>query len=95
MTLRITSTARRLLRLTVRQRWPEIVEPRSSVADAVCGRAEVLTLPFTIRGIARGGAAIEPLYIAATMRGGGKDRGRRRFDLRACAAQPARGRPDA
>ncbi len=69
VTLRITSTARRRLRLTVRQRWPEIVEPRSTVADAVCGRAEVLTLPFTIRGIARGGAAIEPLYIAATMRG--------------------------
>src|ERR1700741_3790679 len=46
VTLRITTTARRALRMTVRQRWPEIVEPRSSVADAVCAAAEVLTLPF-------------------------------------------------
>jgi len=69
VTVRITSNGRRRLRLTVRQRWPEIIEPRSSVADAVCGVGEVLTLPFMIRGIARGGAAIEPLYVAATMRG--------------------------
>jgi len=66
VTLGITTTSRRALRMTVRQRWPEIIEPRSSEADAVCGAGEVLTLPFTIRGIARGTATIEPLYIAAT-----------------------------
>src|SRR6188474_2359488 len=56
VTVRIMATGRHSLRMTVRQRWPEIVEPRSSVADAVCGAGEVLTLPFTIRGIARGTA---------------------------------------
>lgn len=67
VTIGITTTARRALRMTVRQRWPEIIEPRSSVADAVCGAGEMLTLPFTIRGIARGTETIEPLYVAATM----------------------------
>ncbi|HEV7767140.1 MAG TPA: DUF58 domain-containing protein [Thermoanaerobaculia bacterium] len=66
VSVRITTSSRRSVRLTVRQRWPEIVEPRSSTADAVCGAGEVLTLPFTIRGIARGTAAVEPLYLAAT-----------------------------
>jgi uncharacterized protein (DUF58 family) len=64
--VQIATTARHALRLTVRQRWPEIVEPRSTVIDALCGAGEVLTLPFAIRGIARGTAAIEPLYVAAT-----------------------------
>jgi uncharacterized protein (DUF58 family) len=69
VTLQIASTARSALRLTVRQRWPEIVEPRSSVVDAVCGAGEMVALPFTIRGIARGTATIEPVSIAATIRG--------------------------
>ncbi|HEX2059708.1 MAG TPA: DUF58 domain-containing protein [Thermoanaerobaculia bacterium] len=67
--LRITTTARRPLRLTVRQPWPELVEPRSSVAEAICRAGEVLALPFSIRGIARGTAEVEPAYVAATMRG--------------------------
>jgi uncharacterized protein (DUF58 family) len=69
VTVRITSSARRALRVTVRQRWPDIVEPRASEVDAVIGPREELMPPFTIRGIARGTATIEPLYIAATMRG--------------------------
>lgn len=67
--LRITTTARRPLRLTVRQPWPEIVEPRSSVASAVCRAGEMLPLQFSIRGIARGTAAVEPAYVAATVLG--------------------------
>lgn len=66
VTIRITPS--RAVRLTVRQRWPEIVEPRSSSAEGLAGAREVLTLPFTIRGIARGTATIEPLYIAAAQR---------------------------
>src|SRR5215203_3644812 len=39
VSVRITSS--RAVRLTVRQRWPEIVEPRSSTADALSGAREV------------------------------------------------------
>ncbi|MFL6245027.1 MAG: DUF58 domain-containing protein [Thermoanaerobaculia bacterium] len=66
VTIQITTS--RAVRLTVRQRWPEIVEPRSSTADALSGAREVLTLPFAIRGIARGTATVEPLYLAASQR---------------------------
>jgi uncharacterized protein (DUF58 family) len=65
--VRITPT--RAIRLTARQRWPELVEPRSSNADAICSARATVALPFAIRGIARGTATIEPLYVAATMRG--------------------------
>jgi uncharacterized protein (DUF58 family) len=66
VTVRITTS--RAVRLTVRQRWPEIVEPRSSTAEALSGAREVLTLPFAIRGVARGTALVEPLYVAASQR---------------------------
>jgi len=59
----------RTVRMSVRQRWPEIVEPRSSVSDAICRAGEVVTLDFAIRGIARGTNAVEPLYAAVTMLG--------------------------
>lgn len=68
-TVRITSNARRRLRLFVRQRWPEIVEPRSTTAEAIIRPGEVLPLELHARGIARGTAAIEPLYVAFTWLG--------------------------
>ena len=67
VSLRIGTSA--TVRLTIRQRWPEIVEPRSSIADAICRAREVVALDFTIRGIARGTAAVEPLHVSMTMRG--------------------------
>src|SRR5690349_15181919 len=69
VTVRVRTNARRTLRLTVRQRWPEIVEPRSSSADALCRAGEVVALEFSIRGISRGTATVEPLYVAITMYG--------------------------
>ena len=66
VTIRITTS--RAVRLTVRQRWPDIVEPRSSTADALSGARETVTLPFAIRGIARGTATVEPLYVGASQR---------------------------
>jgi uncharacterized protein (DUF58 family) len=69
LTISITTTAKRALRLVIRQRWPELVDPRSTVVEAISAPGEVLTLPFAIRGVARGTATIEPLYIAATMFG--------------------------
>jgi uncharacterized protein (DUF58 family) len=68
-TVRITSNAKRRLRLVVRQRWPEIVEPRSSTTDAIIRPGEVLPIELQARGIARGTAIVEPLYIAATSLG--------------------------
>jgi uncharacterized protein (DUF58 family) len=68
-TVRITSNTKRKLRLVVRQRWPEIVEPRSSTNDAIIRPGEVLPIELHARGIARGTATIEPMYIAATSLG--------------------------
>lgn len=67
--VRITTTSRRPLRLLIRQRWPDLVEPRSSVVNAMIRAGEVLGVELQPRGISRGTAVVEPLWIAATMRG--------------------------
>ncbi len=69
VTVRISTSSSRALRLMVRQRWPEIVEPRSMVLEAICRPGEMLALDLHARGISRGTAAVEPLYVAATIRG--------------------------
>src|SRR6185295_4809048 len=69
ITIRISTSARRAVRMVVRQRWPSIVEPRSSTAEAICRAGEVVALEFTVRGIARGTAVVEPLYAAVTLWG--------------------------
>lgn len=68
-TIRITTTARRALRIVVRQRWPEIVTPRSQTVYAISRPREVLAVDFALRGIARGSKTAEPAYVAATMFG--------------------------
>ena len=67
--VRVTTNARRPLRLLIRQRWPELVEPRSSVVHALIRAGEMLAVELQPRGITRGTATVEPVYIAATMRG--------------------------
>ena len=67
VTVSISTSSTRPLRLTVRQHWPDIVEPRSTVLEAICGPGEVLSLDFHARGISRGTAPVAPLYLAATM----------------------------
>ncbi|HEY0371080.1 MAG TPA: DUF58 domain-containing protein [Thermoanaerobaculia bacterium] len=69
VTVRLTTTARRPLRLMIRQRWPELVEPRSSVVNAIIRAGEALAVDMNPRGIARGTATVGPLYVAATLRG--------------------------
>lgn len=69
VTVKITANAGRPLRLTVRQRWPEIVEPRSTVLEAIVRPDELLSLDFAARGISRGTATVEPLHVGATMFG--------------------------
>lgn len=68
-TVRVSTSARRPLRLLLRQRWPDIVEPRSSIARGICRPGEVLAIDLEVRGISRGTATVEPLYVAATMHG--------------------------
>jgi uncharacterized protein (DUF58 family) len=66
VTLRISTTARQALRLVVRQRWPLVVSPRSTVLYAVSRPGELLSLDLAVRAIARGTATVEPLFVAAT-----------------------------
>lgn len=65
-TVMLHSNARRPLRLTVRQRWPEMVEPRSSIQEAILRPGETLSLDFEARGVARGTGTVEPLHLAVT-----------------------------
>ena len=67
--LEIRTTARRPLRMTVRQAWPEMLEPRASEQAAICRPGEVVTLDMPVRGIARGSATIERPWISATFGG--------------------------
>jgi uncharacterized protein (DUF58 family) len=69
VTVGITTSARRSMRLLIRQRWPELVEPRASVVHGVIRAGEMLAVDLQPRGITRGTATIEPLSVAATMRG--------------------------
>lgn len=69
ITVRITTSARRSMRLLLRQRWPEIVEPRATVVEAVCRPGEVLAIDMQTRGVSRGTNDIEPLWIAARIFG--------------------------
>jgi len=68
-TIRLSSNASVAMRLIARQHWPEIVAPRSTTLEAIIRPGEVLGLDFRVRGIARGTAEIDPLYVGATLRG--------------------------
>jgi uncharacterized protein (DUF58 family) len=65
-TIRIATTSGRTLRLTIRQRWPMLVTPRSQTQRAICRPREVLSVDLALRGIARGAAATEPAHLAFT-----------------------------
>lgn len=67
--VRLSTNARSTLRLTMRQLWPDLLEPRSTTREAICRAGEVVAIELQVRGIARGTATVEPLYVAATMRG--------------------------
>ena len=68
-TIRITTSAKRPLRLTIRQRWPMLVSPRSQSVDAISRPREVLSIDLALRGVARGATNVEPAFIALTMFG--------------------------
>src|SRR5689334_21374543 len=62
--LRIATSASRPLRIHLRQRWPELVSPRSVSRDAICRPGESVSLELDLRGVARGTAPIDPAYAA-------------------------------
>jgi len=67
--IKITTTATRPIQLVIRQRWPQIVTPRSQTVRAICRPREVLKIDLAVRGIARGLAAVEPAFVSLTMFG--------------------------
>jgi uncharacterized protein (DUF58 family) len=68
-TIRITTTARRPLRIVARQRWPELITPHSQTVLAISRPREMLNVDFAIRGIARGAKQVDRVSVAATMFG--------------------------
>lgn len=67
--LRITTSARRPVSLTVRQVWPRLLEQPSSVFQGVCRPGEVLAPEARVRAVARGSATLEPPWASATFDG--------------------------
>jgi uncharacterized protein (DUF58 family) len=67
--LRITTSARRPVSLTLRQVWPRLLDRPSSVFQGVCRPGEVLAPEARVRAIARGGARLDPPWVSATFDG--------------------------
>src|SRR2546430_1415898 len=67
--IRVATTAARPLRLVIRQRWPELVSPPSTVKEALCRPGESVQLDLNVRGVSRGTAQIDPAFVAFTGRG--------------------------
>src|SRR4051812_36597071 len=69
LTLRLSTSAARPVRLTVRQVWPDLLVPPSTRLAGVCRPGEVLALETRVRAVARGGAVIPLPSIAASLAG--------------------------
>lgn len=67
--LRLTTSARRPVRLTVRQVWPELLEQPSSRVEGTCRPGEVLSSDIRVRAVVRGTARIAPPWVSATFDG--------------------------
>lgn len=67
--IRVATNASHPLRLMLRQRWPELVTPRSTTKLAICRPGESVSFDLDLRAIARGAATIDRAYVALTARG--------------------------
>ena len=62
--IRIGTTASRPVRITLRQRWPELVAPRSTTKEGVCRPGESIVFDLDLRAIQRGSAAVDRAWVA-------------------------------
>jgi uncharacterized protein (DUF58 family) len=69
ITVRLGARSPRPLNLTLRQLWPDVIEPRSTSQRAICRPNEVVALDMQVRAIARGTATAERAWACATMHG--------------------------
>jgi uncharacterized protein (DUF58 family) len=67
--LRLSTSAARPVRLTVRQVWPDLLTPASTRLEGVCRPGEVLSLEARVRAVARGASPLAPPAVAATLSG--------------------------
>lgn len=67
--IRLSTSASRPVRLTVRQVWPELLSLPSTRLEGVCRPGEVLSLEARVRAIARGAAPLPPPWVSATFTG--------------------------
>ena len=69
ITLRLGARSPRALHMTVRQLWPDVVEPRSTSLSAICRPNEFVSLDMRVRGIARGSQPADRAWSSITMYG--------------------------
>lgn len=69
MELVVRGSARRPLALVLRQVWPALLEPAASTRRVRLGAGELARLGFEVRGVARGSAALERPWVAASFWG--------------------------
>ncbi|HKO00768.1 MAG TPA: DUF58 domain-containing protein, partial [Thermoanaerobaculia bacterium] len=66
ITIRVSTSSTRDVRLIVRQVWPRVVEQRSTTVEAICRPGEVVSLDMTVRAIARGSEVVPRVAISMT-----------------------------
>ena len=62
--IRVATTASRPLRITLRQRWPELVAPRSTTKEGICRPGESIVFDLDLRAIQRGSATVDRAWVA-------------------------------
>ncbi len=67
-TMRVATTAPFAVEIEIQQRWPELVEQRSSTRTGICRPGEVVQFDFPLHAIERGIAELEPPSFRLTRR---------------------------
>ncbi len=66
--IRVATSAPFTVEMEIHQRWPDLVEQRSSTALAICRPGEVVQLDFSLHAVERGVAPLEPPSVRLTRR---------------------------
>ena len=66
--IRVTTSADFPVEMEIHQRWPDVVEQRSSMKTAVCRPGEVVEFDFPLHAVERGVAEVEPPSFRLTRR---------------------------